>query len=398
MIFTIDVISLIIFTLLAFPAITVIISIAKRNSKKKGEIKNPIIHDYGIVITAYKNFGITLPAIESFVKQNFPSNMYHLYVVADDCSDVQNVKNEIVSLLIPNSPLSSKVKSIKFAMNSFVRKHDYIIVMDADNLVAPDYLQNINMLANDEYLAIQGKRTHKNLDTVYSCLDAAGEIYYNYTQRSVPFNLGSSAAISGSGMAVSYNIMHDFMKSIYNQNKLIIAEDKLLQNYLVANKHKIAFSPDAVIYDEKISKGYQTQRQRTRWLSSYFQNLKASSRLIVNGLANKNFNQLFFGVMTSFPPIITLIIASFIISVISLLLGANGIIAIILGWLLFSTNFFYVLWLNNTKREIWRSLLFIPLFAYRQIIALLNLKKANKDFMATEHSKVISLNEVLEGN
>jgi hypothetical protein len=69
-----------------------------------------------------------------------------------------------------------------------------------------------------------------------------------------------------------------------------------------------------------------------------------------------------------------------------------------LGWLIFTANFILVLLLKKARKEIWKSLLYIPLFASRQIMALLNMKKANKDFMATEHTKVIPLNEVLKGN
>ena len=393
----INLIAFTIFIILILPALTVMMKMVLGSTKKIIKSSNELINDYGIIITAYKNFAITIPSIESFIKQKYPKSKYHVYVAADDCYDVEEINSNNVSVLEPTLSLSSKVKSISYAMNSFIRKHDYIIVMDADNVVVSDYLSTMNKYTQ-KYLAVQGKRTHKNLDTIYSCLDAGGEIYYNYIQRNVPFTLGSSAAISGSGMAVSYEVFDKFIKTIQNEDKVIVAEDKLLQNYLVGQNIQIAFSEDALIYDEKISKGYQAQRQRTRWLNSYFQNLKEAAGIILQGVKRINFNQIFFGVMTSYPPIITMIAVSFFVSLLAIFFNISGMIIIGLGWLIFTANFILVLLLKKARKEIWKSLLYIPLFASRQIMALLNMKKANKDFMATEHTKVIPLNEVLKGN
>lgn len=390
---TIDYLLLII---LSIPAITLLMSIFFGKIRSGLKHSNICNHDFAVIITAYKNFTISLPAIESCLTQNYPRNKYHIYVVADDCSNTTVIKSNNLSLLKPELPLSSKIKSIKFAIDNFIRKPDYIIVLDADNLADTNYLTEMNSYTQSCYYAVQGKRRYKNLDTIYSCLDAAGETYYNYTQRIVPFKLGLSAAISGSGMAVKTDVFNRFLDTISNKDKIIIAEDKMLQNFLVNSNIEIAFAEDAIIYDEKISGGYQTERQRTRWLKSYFDNLKDALNLILIGIKKRDSNRLFFGIMTAYPPIITIIISTVIFSLINSFLNINGLFIIWFGWFIFTINFVVVLLLNKTKSVIWKSLFFIPFFAFRQFIALFNFRKAKIDFLATEHSKTISINEIIE--
>src|SRR3546814_17396525 len=59
---------------------------------------------------------------------------------------------------------------------------------------------------------MQGRRIAKNLDTVYACLDAANEYYYNTFFREVPNRLRSSALTSGSGVAVAYDTFVNFFE------------------------------------------------------------------------------------------------------------------------------------------------------------------------------------------
>lgn len=382
--------------ILSLPAFTVLLSLFLRKIKIGLKASNTTNHDFGIIVTAYKNFTTAIPAIESCLNQNYPLNKYHIYVVADDCSNTIDIEANNLSVLKPGLPLSSKIKSIKFAVNNFMRKHDYIVVLDADNLAGENYLTEMNRYTQDFYFAVQGKRRYKNLDTFYSRLDAAGEIYYNYTQRVVPFKFGFSAAISGSGMAVESELFNRFLGTIGNDDKLIIAEDKMLQNFLVNSNIKIAFAEEAIIYDEKISGGYQTERQRTRWLKSYFDNLKEALNLIIGGRRERNRNKMFFGIMTAYPPIIVMIIVTAVFTFINAFFTINGLIILWLGWLIFAINFAMVLLLNKTTSVIWKSLFFIPFFAFRQFLALFNFKKARNDFLATEHNKIISINEMVE--
>src|SRR5690606_4912037 len=126
-----------------------------------------------------------------------------------------------------------KVKSFIFGIKNFHRQHEAVLILDPDNLGHPDFLSEINNFFDFGYTAVQGRRTAKNLDSVYACMDATGEIYFNYTQKYVPYLLKSSANIAGSGMAIEYNLFLDYLNNpliVNNLDKVIVAEDKILQN------------------------------------------------------------------------------------------------------------------------------------------------------------------------
>ena len=89
-----------------------------------------------------------------------------MYVVADNYSSRPPFPDdERVTILYPEKPLHAKLKSIQFAIDAFVRQHNTILILDADNLLHPTALRNFNRLVKRGYTAIQGQRTAKNLDT-----------------------------------------------------------------------------------------------------------------------------------------------------------------------------------------------------------------------------------------
>ena len=236
--------------------------------------------------------------VQSLVKQ--PYSNFHIYLVADNC-DISSwdIQHEKLTVFRPEPALNLKAKSIIHAMNNYVRKHDYTVVFDADNLAHPNFLTEINKYANAGHRSIQGQRTAKNLDTTYACLDSLGEFYKNYIERYATYLIGSSAVISGSGMAVETDLYRAYLDSPEieqgkHQWKKMLQEDKILQNFLLRKNEDIAYAWNAIIYDEKVTTGDAVETQRSRWLFSYFQNLPNSIGIIRRGITNFSFNQLFF--------------------------------------------------------------------------------------------------------
>ena len=236
---------------LLFPFITVFSALFSKESIKTKEELGVSYQEFdiGCIITAYKNAEISKPLIASLLNQSFQN--FHIYLVADDCDMVEfNLTNKKMMVLNPQPSLKLKAKSIIYAMKNYVRKHDYTIVFDADNLAHPDFLLEINKYANNGYHAIQGQRTAKNLDTIYACADATGEFYKNYIERYVPYMLGSSSVISGSGMAVETDLYSAYLASPAiemgkTQGKKMLQEDKILQNNLLTNNSIDVFESHA---------------------------------------------------------------------------------------------------------------------------------------------------------
>jgi len=177
---------------------------------------------------------------------------------------------------------------------------------------------------------------------------------------------------------------------------VIAAEDKILQNFLVGKGLQFAYAKNAVLYDEKISTADQVERQRSRWLYSYFENFPNTTALIAKGILGLNKNQFLFGLITGSPPLFILLLSSF-----SFWLIAFFASKVIFGYLLvslvvFTGNIFLVLLLSNAPKEIWKAIWSMPLFIFRQFLALLKMHRSRKDFMATQNKKVVSIDEVMK--
>lgn len=355
--------------------------------------------DFGIIITSYKDIHITKPLIKSVLNQNYKN--YHIYLVADHCEEQKDfINDDKLTVIYPSPYLNSKVKSIMRGIESFIRKHSHILIFDPDNLAAPGLLSLLNDYCSAGFKAVQGRRAAKNLDSKYAGLDALGEHYYNYTQRYVPYILGSSAPIAGSGMVIESELYISILNEIEAENeegKVIVAEDKMLQNKIVSRGYCIAYAKNAIVYDEKIETGRQLERQRTRWLNSYFKHFIESLRLIFTGIVRLNWNIFYFGLIVSIPPMVVLFLAGAFFVTADIFLSIPLLTTTLIAGVFFSLNFLLVLVAVKAEKEIWQALLGLPAFVITQILALLKIKKANTDFMVTSKNKVVSIEDVMAG-
>ena len=284
-------------------------------------------------------------------------------------------------------------------MLNYLKQHDFTIIFDPDNVAPKNYLEQIDEFHKKDYLAVQSKRVPKNLDNYVACLDAAGEIYHNFVERMVPWKLGSSATIAGSGMSIKTTLYKEFLKSDDILNKIdgvILGEDKLLQNFLVLKNIKIGFQQSAILFDEKVTSNTQVQKQRTRWINAYFQNVRSAFRILFCGLEKRSFNQILFGFNTLYPPLFILTLSSMLILILNIIVGGNLYFSIILAIALisFGLNFILSLLINEAPQKVVRSIFFVPIFIGNQILSLVNLKKSKNEFLVTDKNRNVNVEEL----
>ena len=382
---------------LVFPFVSVLLSLLVK-TKKIPEATNE--SDLACIITAFKDVDITLPLIKSILDQRYSN--FHIYLLADKC-DVSkwSFEHKKFTLIKPEKDLQSKLKSMDYAVKRLNRAHDAIVIFDADNLAHPNCLKILNNYLKSGYDAVQGQRTAKNLDSVYAASDSTGEIYKNYVERVVPFKLGSSPTIAGSGMAIRVALFNEYLsgKTVVDQINdigVIIAEDKVLQNNIVAKDLQIAYAPDAIIYDEKITSAQQVEKQRSRWLYTYFQNLRHATKFLCGGIFNLSINQFIFGILTVLPPLFILLLSGIILSLAGVFLHLPTAISLAIAIVIFAGNIIFTLALSKAPPAVWRSLWGIPLFIYNQILGLLIINQSKKVWHHTENKNKMGLDDVLK--
>src|SRR5690606_31999785 len=114
-------------------------------------------------VTAYQQTSMLGQVVTSLSNLNYRN--YHIYLVADNCdlSDI-SIVNPSVTILRPDTVLANNVKSHFYAIDRFVREHDIVTIIDSDNLVHPEYINQLNKYFSNGYVAVQGKREAKNLE------------------------------------------------------------------------------------------------------------------------------------------------------------------------------------------------------------------------------------------
>ena len=252
----------------AYNLLFAIASLGFRRTKKSAEAKTSFI----LFVPAYKEDAVILESTKSNINAiNYPRDMFKLVVIADQLQD-ETIKGlagmgENVEVHPVSFEKSTKVKSLNSALNKYQQEgFEYLVVLDADNVVDKDFLWYLDACVKKGYQAIQGKRTAKNKNNSLSILDGLSEEINNSIFRKGGNALGFSSPISGSGMAYDYALFSDILKN----ESALGGFDKMLQVRVLERRKKIKFCAEAIVFDEKTDDSAVFQNQRKRWLNSHF--------------------------------------------------------------------------------------------------------------------------------
>lgn len=352
--------------------------VKKRNGYAVEKVIN---YDYAIIVTAYEQTDLLPSVVESLLKLNYDN--YLIYVVADNC-DISNLHfpDPKVILLRPENVLASNTRSHLYAIANFRRHHQILTIIDSDNLTDPEYLNELNVFFTQGYEAVQGIRAAKNLNTTYACLDAARDIYYHFYDGEVLFTVGSSATLSGSGMAFTTQLYTDCFE---NMDITGAGFDKVLQAQILRKNKRIAFAGKAIVYDEKTSDSTQLVNQRSRWINTWFKYFGYGFDILYQGIVHWNLNQFLFGVILLRPPLFMFILLSGLCGFINIFVFPLYSLLWLIAFCIFILSFYISLIIHPTDPKIYRSLVNIPKFIYFQLLSLVHSKQANKRSVATKH-------------
>ena len=225
-----------------------------------------------ILIPCYKEDLIIINSIKSYSNQLYPSDKFKIFLVADSLlpETLSSLKTFNISLIEADFDVSTVTKSIKLGISSIdPQEFPITLISDADNILASDFLKKMNAVFSAGYLAVQGCRYTKNVNTPMAVLDSVSEMINNHLYRKGTYALGLSSALIGSGMAFNTLLLQECMQN----NNAIHGWDRELQLLLSEREITIAYLENAICYDEKVSSHTAFKNQRKRWLDSQFTTL-----------------------------------------------------------------------------------------------------------------------------
>lgn len=238
-----------------------------------------------ILFPAYGEDSVIVRSVATFLRQDYPSEKFRVAVISDHMRDDTNESLAAlpVTLLRPSFTASTKAKSLQHAADACGDGYDYAVILDADNIVRPDFLRLLNTACNRGYRAIQCHRCAKNSDNDIAVLDGISEEINNSIFRRGHNAVGLSSALIGSGMCFDYSWFRA------NVNRLSTAgEDKELEALLLRQRIFIKYEAGIHVFDEKVSSKDNFQKQRKRWMTAQVQSLLSMIPHLPAALAEGN--------------------------------------------------------------------------------------------------------------
>ena len=390
---------LLLFVFLAFSVIYLfVLSFAGRFRRTRpsvipGSPKNNI----AVMVAAYKEDGIILSTAANLLALDYPADLYTVYILADSFQPetVQQLRRLPVEVIEVVFEKSTKAKSLNAAFSRIERPHDIVLICDADNMLEKDFLRKIDGEFTAGSRAVQGKRVAKNLDSPFAILDACSEAIGNHIFRKGSNALGLSSSVIGSGMAFDFAEMRQIMGEIDATGGF----DKILQLKVVERGHSIRYLDDGLIFDEKIGNSQAFSNQRKRWVSSQHQYLKKFFLPSFRQLFRGNINYFNLGILHNIVPprsflfvlMPLLVVLSFFVHPAFYWVTASGVLLLI-----FLLSMMMGVPSSLVNRDLVRALSALPRAVFIMFGTLLHLKKANKTFIHTVHTKTEVSNPALK--
>lgn len=358
-------------------------------SKKKALYTYPTANKkyrYVILFPAYMEDNVIIDSVRSFFKQDYPRELYDVIVISDQMQeDTITTLEELTAKVIQISdPRSTKIYALQKAIEYIDKRelsYDMVVVLDADNIVKPHFLEKINDAFYSGCLAIQTHRVAKNRDTNTAVLDAVSEEINNSIFRKGHTRLGFSSGLSGSGMAFEYKLFKNMIQGIDE-----IGEDKHMERKLLLQNIYIEYLEDVYTFDEKVRGKKEFYNQRRRWLATQFNNLFSGISQLPGAILRGKWDycdKLFQWMM---PPRILLlgfvILISCFLSVINIFLSIKW-----WGLLLFiAITFSLAVPDYLVDKQFKKAIVSLPILFFLMFINLFRIRGGSKKFIHTKHS------------
>ena len=236
-------------------------------------------HKYGIVIAARNEESVIGNLIDSIKKQDYPSDLITIFVVADNCTDkTADIvrKKGCICYERNDSDYRTKGYALEYLFDRI--EEDYgrqsfegFFVFDADNLLKKDYISRMNDAFDSGEKIITSYRNIKNIDENWITMSFAvhwlRSIRQNHRARSF---LRLATNIQGTGYLFSSEVVKN------GWHYVSLTEDRGLTADAVSQGYRISYQDKAEFYDEQTPNYKVAYNQKLRWSKGLLINFQES--------------------------------------------------------------------------------------------------------------------------
>lgn len=227
---------------------------------------------FAVIIPAHNEELVVGPLIDSIKQMKYPKDLFDIHVIADHCSDhtAYVAANHGAYVHVrENQERRGKGFAIEWMLERLWRRptrYDAVVMFDADNLVAPDFLAIMNDHLNEGHHVIQGYLDVKNpFDTWVTVSMAVSYWFSNRMWQNARQNLKLSSSLGGTGLCVDMALLQKM-----GWGATGLTEDLEFGVRCVEAGITPIWAHDAKVYDEKPTQLLASCRQRLRWMQGHF--------------------------------------------------------------------------------------------------------------------------------
>ena len=226
---------------------------------------------FAVLIAAHNEARVIQNTIEACFDLNYPKDLFDVYVVADNCTDDTALVARGAGAWVwerTNPEAGGKAYALQWFFDrlfALEKKYRTVVILDADNIIHPEFLTEMNHKLNQGFQVAQGYLDSKNpYDSPISVFNSLEFWITDRMGKLSRDNLGLSSQLGGTGFVVDTDILQQF-----GWDPDCLAEDLEFTCKLCLHGYKVGWAHRAIVYDEKPLTFKQSWRQRKRWMQGY---------------------------------------------------------------------------------------------------------------------------------
>lgn len=320
---------------------------------------------FAILIPAHNEEALIGTLLESLEQQRYPRERYTVGVVADNCTDATaGVAAAAGAAVFERHDVTQRGKGYALSwlldeLERRGRRYDAYVVIDADSVVAPDFLAAMAAELARGARACQAQNTVLNTTEAPStALRWLAMTLVNHVRPLGRNAIGGSSNLSGNGMCLSRALLARFPWRAFG-----LAEDYQYYLDIVAAGERVWYVPEAVVRSQMPGSFEQMRSQDVRWEAGSPEAPagRLALRLIRAGVRRRSITPIDAAAELLVPPLSSLVAALLIVLLGAAVIGTTGervLGAVLLaGFALYVGSAFVML---RPGWAIYRALLYAP--------------------------------------